>query len=613
MKKFIMGNAAIAAGAAEAGVNVVTGYPGTPATEIVEDLAGKKGIYTQWSTNELVALEVALGASLAGARSLAVMKHNGTNVATDFMMHLAFTGVRAGMVMISADDPGANSSQNEEDTRILCHTYGHLPMFDPSNPTEAKEMIKEAFILSEQTLSCYILRPVMRICHARSVIEMDENAAPHEFKSDFVNDRTRYVMSAVSEKAAGGRNRPLWRHELLNKKQEEYTDIAENSRFNWSEEGDSEIGLIGCGLGYSYIKEAEQMLDRKFPILKLGTLPLPTKKVLAFLKTVKNVVIFEEIEPVVERLIKQLCFEQGVNVQVYGREGFIPSEGELSAHIVIEAVNKLEAKDCGNCKGSKAVEASSQISAPIRTRTQCVGCSYRGLLNALKETIMIKHKGMVTGDIGCHDAGSFVPIEVQSTIYCMGASIPMAAGIKAAGYDKPVVALIGDSTFFHLGFNGLVSSVYNKANITVVLAENGTTAMTGFQPHANSGEYLTHEVAPRIRPQALVESLGIKPHKCNPYDIASVKTALEAAILEPGVSVVLSQAPCLLRLSKSDKLPYTPRKVSIDAERCNGCKICINNFGCPALHYENDKVTLDELTCVECGMCADVCKRGAIK
>ena len=613
MKKFVMGNAAIAAGAAEAGVNVVTGYPGTPATEIVEELAERKGIYTKWSTNELVALEVALGASLAGARSLAVMKHNGTNVATDFLMHMNFTGVRAGMVLVSADDPGANSSQNEEDTRILCHTYGHLPMFDPSNPVEAKEMIKEAYNLSEQTLSCYVLRPVMRVCHARSVVEMDENAAPRSFEANFINDRTRYVMSAVTEKEAGGRLRPLWRHELLNKKQEEFTTIAENSRFNWSEEGESEIALIGCGLGYSYIKEAEQMLKRKFPVLKLGTLPLPKNKVLKFLKTVKIAVIFEEIEPVVERLIKQLCFEEGINVQVFGRESFLPSEGELSAQIVIEAVNKLEAKDCGNCEVSETVDASSQVAAPLRTRTQCVGCSYRGLLNALKETVMIKHKGIVTGDIGCHDAGSFAPIEVQSTIYCMGSSIPIAAGIKAAGFKKPVVALIGDSTFFHLGLNGLVSSVYNQANITVVLAENGTTAMTGFQPHANSGEYLTHEAAPRISPQALVESLGIKPHKCNPYDIASVKAALEAAIQEPGVSVVLSQAPCLLRVSKKDKLPFTPRKVSIDAERCNGCKICINNFGCPALHYENEKVTLDALTCVQCGLCADVCKRGAIK
>jgi indolepyruvate ferredoxin oxidoreductase alpha subunit len=607
MKKYVMGNTAIASGAVEAGVKVVTGYPGTPATEIVEELSEINGINAEWHANELVALEVALGASLCNVRSLAVMKHNGTNVATDFLMHMNFTGVRGGMVLVSADDPGGNSSQNDEDTRILVHTYAHLPIFDPSSPKEAKDMIKAGFELSEQTGSCFVLRPVMRVCHARSIMEITENMSLPDKPAEFINDRSRYVMSAVAEKAAGGKMRPLWRHELLNQKQAEFVAIAESSPFNWIEEGDGKIGLIGCGIGYSYIKEAESMLGKKLPVLKLGTLPLPRNKVLQFLNNVSTVIIFEELEPVVERLIKQLCFEEGISIKVLGRESFLPAVGELSAIGVVEAVAKLD----NSVDAGKNPPLAAAIVAPVRTRTQCVGCSYRGLLNALKQ-VMRKHKGVVTGDIGCHDAGSFPPIELQSTIYCMGASIPIASGMKASGLDRPVVALIGDSTFFHLGINGLINAIYNRSNITIVVADNGTTAMTGFQPHAGSGEDIHRKAAPKISVQKLAEALGINARTVNPYNIEETRAAIEEAVNEEGVSVVVSQAPCYLRTVRRNVLPFNPRKVKIDLELCNGCKTCINDFGCPALRYENKKVIMNETTCVNCGLCADVCKRGAI-
>jgi len=600
-----MGNTAIAAGAVEAGVKVVTGYPGTPATEIVEELSEVSGINAEWHTNELVALEVAMGASLCNVRSLAVMKHNGTNVATDFLMHINFTGVRGGLVLVSADDPGGNSSQNEEDTRILVHTYAHLPILDPSSPQEAKEMIKAAFDLSEQTESCFVLRPVMRVCHARAIMDLPEQSATPEGKPEFINDRSRYVMSAVAEKAAGGKMRPLWRHELLNRKQADFTAIAEVSPFNWIEDGEGDIGLVGCGIGYSYIKEAEGMLANKYPVLKLGTLPLPRKKVLEFLQKVKTVIIFEEIEPVVERMVKQVCFEEGISVKVLGRDSFLPAVGELSAHGVVEALAKLDSSIPYN------PSFAPPIASPIRTRTQCVGCSYRGLLNALKQVIR-KHKGVVTGDIGCHDAGSFPPIELQSTIYCMGASIPIATGMKASGFDKPVVALIGDSTFFHMGINGLINAIYNRSNITILVADNGTTAMTGFQPHPGSGEDIHRQSAPKISVQKLAEALGISARTVNPYNIEETRTAIEDAVNEEGVSVVVSSAPCYLRTSRRGNIPFEQRKVKIDPERCNGCKICINDFGCPSLRFENGKVSLNEMTCVDCGLCADVCKRGAI-
>ena len=605
-RKFIMGDDAMAMGAIEAGVKVVTGYPGTPATEILEVIAKERpDIYSEWSCNEMVATEVAMGASLANVRTLAVMKHNGTNVATDMIMHFAFTGVKGAYVLVSADDPGANSSQNEEDTRILLHTYGHLPILDPASPEEAKEMMKAAFDLSEETSSAYILRPVMRVCHARSVIEEGPSTAPDREPS-FENDRSRFVMSAVSEPKAGGKMRPLWRHELLNAKQAEYKEIAEKSPFNWIEKGEGRTGLVGCGIGYTYAKEALETLGLNLPVLKLGTLPLPPKKVREFLNQVDRVIVFEEIEPVVEKMLKQICYDDKLQVEVLGREFFLPAEGELNTQIVLEALDKLAV-----AKLPEDLKPFDRPKMPIRIRTQCVGCSHRSLLNAMKE-VTRKHKGIVTGDIGCHDAGSFPPIELQSTIYCMGASIPMAAGLSKSGLGRPVVAMIGDSTFFHMGLPGLVSASYNRANITVVIGDNGTTAMTGFQPHAGSGINVQEQEVPKISIEEVAKAVGATVRKVNPYNISETKKALEEAMTEEGVSVIIATAPCYLRNSKSDNLFFTPRAVEVNPERCNGCKICINDFGCPSLRYKDDKVTIDKATCVMCGMCADVCKRGAI-
>ncbi len=367
MKKYIMGNDAIAMGALESGVKVVTGYPGTPATEIVNECTKGEDVYVEWSVNEKVALEMATGASLANLRSLAVMKHNGTNFAADFIMHLNFTGVRGGMVLVSADDPGGNSSQNEEDTRILLHTYAHLPMFDPANIVEAKEMIKDAFELSEKSGSCYVLRPVMRICHSRALVEVLEQQDLGR-TPEFKDDRSRFVMSAVNEVKAGGKLRPLWRHSLLNQKQEEFTRYAEESPYNSIEEGEGNTGFIGCGIGYTYIKEAEVQLGVKFPVLKLGTLPLPRKKVLSFVSGLQAVVVFEEIEPVVERMLKQLCYEEGITLKIMGRESFLPSEGELTTKDVIKA-----AYDLGLTQEGLNLGEVKQL--PVRTRTQCIGCS----------------------------------------------------------------------------------------------------------------------------------------------------------------------------------------------------------------------------------------------
>jgi indolepyruvate ferredoxin oxidoreductase alpha subunit len=605
-QRFVMGNEAIAHGAALAGVSVVAGYPGTPASEIVTAHTVYPDIYVEWSINEIVALELAQGASLCNQRAMAVMKHNGTNTVTDFLMHLNFTGVRGGLVLVSADDPGGNSSQNEEDTRILTHTYGHLPVFDPSSPAEAKAMVQAAFELSEKTELCFVLRPVMRICHSRALIDFEPIRAGRR-PADFVNDRSRYVMSAVVEKSAGGQMRPVVRHRWLNQKQRELETLVESSPFNSIETGTGRVGLVGCGIGYAYCKETEEIVGYKFPILKLGTLPLPRQKVLAFADIVDTVIVFEETEPVVERMLKEMFYDAGEEIRVLGRSGFVPAEGELSEKTVLQA---LAALDSSFQQFIPQLPVPS-VSVPMRTRTQCVGCSHRGLLHALK-LVARKTKGIVTGDIGCYDAGAFPPMELQSTIYCMGASIAMGSGIAHSGFEKPVFALIGDSTFFHSGVPGLVNAVHNEAKLIVIVADNRTTAMTGFQPHPGSAESARGERAPAISIEKIAEALGVPVQTVNPYDIDETLAALNQAVKHQGASVIVAAAPCYLYSRQQGGIMFEPRKVAVDLERCNGCKVCVDYFGCPAIHFADEKASIDLLACVGCLLCVDVCKRGAI-
>jgi len=607
-KRYVMGNTAIARGALEAGVRVVAGYPGTPATEIVDECLGEPGIHVEWANNEKVAFELCTGASLCNVRTMPVMKHNGTNYVTDFLMHVNFTGIRGGLVLISADDPGGLSSQNEEDTRILVHQYAHLPIFDPCSPTEAKAMTKEAFDLSEKTELVFCLRPVTRVCHARGIIEFDE--LPKDLPAaHYEPDRDRFIMSAVELPQFGGLKRPQIRHRWLNEKQSILQEIMEESPYNWTEKGEGKIGLAGCGMGYTWIKEAEQFMDSRLPLLKLGTLPLPRQKVLDFVKGLDKLIIFEETEPFVEDLCKMIFQEEKIKIEVLGRSGFLPSDGELNVQVVLDAVQKAAPA----VKINRPESPSLDVHIPIRTRTQCVGCNYRGILNALKQTVR-KHKGIVAGDIGCHDAGSFRPLELQSTIYCMGSSVPMASGMALSGVNRPVFTFIGDSTFYHNGILGLINAANNKINVNVILGENTVTAMTGFQPHPGTGVTLSGEKTSPVNVPKLAESMGVSYRVVNPYDIKQCREALEAAVKEEGPSLIVSSMPCYLLSTRQGKKVFEPREVKINADRCNGCMICINDFGCPAISFDKarKKVSIDSMICVGCGLCADVCKRGAI-
>lgn len=605
--QYLMGNEAIGQGAAEAGVRVATGYPGTPASEILTYLSQYPDIFVEWSANEKVALEMAMGASLCWVRAMAVMKHNGLNVVTDFLMHLNFTGVRGGLVLVAADDPGGYSSQNEEDSRIIIQRHAHLPLFDPWHPREAKEMVKAAFELSEQTELCFVLRPVTRVCHARSAVSME--ALPQTRRQPvFEDDRSRFVMSGVTEPKFGGMLRPVLRHKWLNQKQPEIARIMEESPFNHIEEGEGKIGLLACGIGYAYVKEAEKLLGQKLPVLKLGTLPPPKSKVLEFARRVDKLVVYEEVEPVVERWLKELLYDAGLRVEVLGRSGFLPSENELSTEVVLDSIGRLYPE----LTVPKPETLPLKVQVPVRTRTQCVGCGYRGLLHALKLTVRKTH-GVVTGDIGCYDAGSFAPLELQSTIYCMGSSIPMAEGMACSGLGRPVLAIIGDSTFFHNGLLGLLNAIHSGVNLVAIVCDNRTTAMTGFQPHPGSDTDIKGEPAQAIDIAKIAEAMGAKVEVVDPYEIPQVLQALDRAVKEEGVSVVVSRSPCYLLASRTRELPFTPRKVTVDPELCNNCKVCVDYFGCPAIRFKDDKAYIDDVTCVQCGMCVEVCKRRAIK
>ena len=605
-RKFLMGNEAIARAGAESGVGVVTGYPGTPASEVPKSYVDYPWIHVEWSCNEKVALEVALGASLCNLRSMAVMKHNGTNVATDFLMHLNFTGVVGGMVLISADDPGGLSSQNEEDTRILVHEYAQLPVFDPSSVVEVKNMIRDAYPLSEKTQLCFVVRPVMRVCHSRAIVECEEKVKPRP--AEFKDDRSRFIMSGVEVPGYGGIKRPQLRHRWLNEKQNEIRKIMEESRYNSIEPGEGSIGFIGCGIGYAFIKEALQYVDKPYPVLKLCTLPLPESKVISFVKNLDTVVIFEEINPVVEKMIKGILFDKGIKVKVLGRSGFLPSDGELSTQTVLDAIKKLDP----TVKVQEFETPDLGLEVPGRMRTQCIGCNYRPMLHSLK-LVSQKYKGIVIGDIGCHDAGSFPPMSLQSTIYCMGSSIPMATGMVFAGINRPVFAVIGDSTCYHNGIIGLINAVYHQAKVVVIMCDNGTTAMTGFQPHAGSGVNIRGQTVPTVDIVAIGEALGVPVRVVDPYDVKAVKNALEEAIKDEGVSLIVSRRPCLLMSTRQGVKLFESSTVEVNTDKCTGCMVCINTFGCPVISVIDGKARINQSACVKCGACVDVCPFGAIE
>jgi len=608
----MMGNVAIARGAMEAGVQVATSYPGTPSSEIIGSLcqvARQAGVYVEWSTNEMVAFEVAFAASLAGVRSMMACKHLGVNWIADPFLVSAYTGVNGGLVIVVADDPHPYSSQNAEDTRYYAK-LAKVPCLEPSDIQEAKDVMILAFELSETLQLPVMVRITPRIAHTRGVVVLGPISRLRR-KAKFEKDSTRYVMIASNT-----RNRHPW----LNKQYARAAELAETFQLNrLGLVPSATVGVIGCGLSYGYVREALHLLgaEDRVSILKLVTVnPLPTQLVCKLLSSVNTVLIVEEIEPVVETDIRSLAQGLGLNIEIKGRlTNDLPREFELTPDIVTMALAKILNTPLNNATPNEVI---SEINDLVIRRTPflCAGCPHRASYYAIKQALKkVNRGGIVTGDRGCYNQGIHPPLKAIDTCICMGASIAMACGFNQAGIEEPIVAVIGDSTFFHAGIPALINAVYNYAKVTVVILDNGWTAMTGHQPNPTTGITAMGEPTKIIKPEDFVKACGINHVKVvDPYNVKAAIDAIAEAINHPEPSVVVCRHLCAiqeLRAMKLRGIKSTPYTVNIS--KCNGCKLCLSQLGCPATALENGKVKIDTYTCVGCGVCAQVCPVEAIE
>ena len=568
MKELMIGNAAIARGAYEAGATVAAAYPGTPSTEITEFISKYPEIYAEWSPNEKVALEVGVGASIAGARSIVCMKHVGLNVAADPLFTSAYTGVRGGLVIVVADDPGMPSSQNEQDSRFYARS-AHVPMLEPSDSEECRAFTKRAFELSEEYDTPVFVRLTARTSHSQSLVEPEERIS-RELPA-YEKDIAKYVM--VPGYARLRHLKVVERMEHLKKDVEEFD-------LNREEVRGEELGIVCSGAVYHFVREAAPDAS----VLKLGMIyPLPIEKIRAFSKKVKRLVVIEELEPFFENQLKA----NGIPCE--GKNLF-PLCYDFSANLIREKLF-----------GIPAPKADAEL--PGRPPVMCAGCPHRGVFY-----LLAKNKITVTGDIGCYSLGAMAPLSAMDAVICMGASVSMAHGFeKARGREqsKHTVAVIGDSTFVHTGVNGLINAVYNKSNITLIILDNSTTGMTGHQENPATGKTIRRESTHKLDLYDLCKACGADSVRVtNAYDLKNTEKVIKEELAREGVSVIIAQRPCAL-LDKSEKIPH------VVSDKCRNCKACLK-LGCPAIISGKDRVSIDFSLCTGCGVCEQVCPFGAI-
>ena len=585
--KLLSGNEAIAYGAYKAGCRVATAYPGTPSTEILENIARFKGsVYCEWSVNEKVALEVAIGASLAGARALAAMKHVGLNVASDPLMTMSYLGANGGLVIVTADDPGMHSSQNEQDNRFYAR-FAKVPLLEPSDSQEAYEMTIEAFGISERFGAPVILRMTTRTSHASSIVDLGDLTPLPPTGRTYVKDVEKTVTVPTFARKMRAR---------LEERTKALSRFAETCRFNRIEPGGLEIGIITSGVTYQYVKEV-------FPeasVLKLGfTNPLPRKLVKRFARGVRRLYVVEELDPFLEEQVRAM----GLKV----RSHKVPLNiGELNPF----RLRQLRAEIHGDA-APRVRSRGASGGLPSRPPVLCAGCGHRSVFYALNRL-----KATVTGDIGCYSLGAFKPLDAMDTIVCMGASIGNAFGLEKAGYQGRVAAVIGDSTFFHSGITGLLNIVYNRGASTVIVLDNRTTAMTGHQDHPGTGRTLMGEPTKEITVEQIARGVGVeRVHVVDCYDLAEVERVLAEELDSPEPSVVVATRPCV-----TGARLVVERHFEIDFAACRGCRACLK-LGCPALELGDAdpakprlrKVRINPVLCAGCGMCSQVCVYYAVK
>ncbi len=579
MKKLLSGNEAVARGLWEAGTTFASAYPGTPSTEILENVAKYKDIIAQWSPNEKVAYEVACGVSMGGGRTLAAMKHVGINVAADPLFSSAYSGAKGGLIIVSADDPAMHSSQNEQDNRNIARA-AKIAMLEPSDSQECKDFIKYAFEISEEFDTPVMFRMTTRICHSMTTVEIDENFKYEKVdKGPYEHNYQKNVLLP-----ANARKRHVFVEERL-KKLEEYGNTAKV--LNYIEWGNKKTGIITSGISYQYVKEALPDVS----VLKLGlTNPLPMGLIREFANQVENLFVVEELDPFIEEQVK------AAGIKIRGKE-ILSNIGEFNTEVV--------AKAFGTGTNSDGVEPAN-VPLPVRPPVMCAGCSHRGVFYTLSRI-----KAIVTGDIGCYTLGALPPLLAMDSCLCMGASVGMAEGMGIALKDdkrkNKIVGVIGDSTFFHSGITGLIDMVYNKSNATIMILDNRITAMTGHQENPGTGATLSGEETHQIDLVALCKAIGVKRvRELNPYNLKEIRDILKEEMNADEPSVIITKADCMLVRRKA----YNP-PAKEDHDKCVACGLCIK-LGCPAIENVEGKPVIDPLFCTGCTLCVQTCGVGAL-
>ncbi|WP_462367443.1 indolepyruvate ferredoxin oxidoreductase subunit alpha [Ruminococcus callidus] len=595
--EFLMGNAAIAMGAIAAGLNVVSGYPGTPSTEVLETTAKHNdgSIYVEWSTNEKAAMELAAGAAYCGARTMVTMKQVGLNVASDPLMSLAYIGVKGGMVILVADDPGPISSQTEQDTRRFA-AFSKLPCFDPSGVQEAYDMIQEAFAYSERYHTPVLFRPTTRVCHGYASITV-KDAAEYQFNSPegFVKDSSKWVIFPKLS---------YQNHIRMEKRNTELQSVFSGyprNRIYPETDTACQKGIATHGISFSYTMEA--LHGKAAPrLLKVATpFPFPEQLAVEFLQGLDEVLCLEELDPVIEQELVYLCGKYHLPTRI---------RGKLTEDVALAGENSCDsvAADLAAFLGWQQPEqnaADQPPELPVRPPVLCAGCPHRASFFAVKEAMKGK-KSVFCGDIGCYTLGNAMPLDMVDTCLCMGAGVNMTQGIGKIEPDTTCFAFVGDSTFFASAITGMVNAVYNQANMTLVVLDNSTTAMTGHQPHPGTGKTMMGQVVDKVSIEDTLHGIGVKTvETVNPLHLQEAIDCVKRVAVQDGVKAIIFKSPCAV-LIKSGK------PAQIEESKCIQCKKCIRTLGCPAIMLQDGKVQIEQALCTGCGLCAQVCPTAAI-
>ncbi len=593
MKRYVMGNGAIALGALSAGVRLVAGYPGTPSSEIIETVSKvpHEGVHLEWSVNEKAALEVAAAAAYSGARAMVTMKQMGLNVASDPLMSVAYIGVKGGLVIVSADDPGPISSQTEQDTRRFAD-FCRIPVFDPSSPEEAYEMIREAFEYSEKYSTPVLFRPTTRVCHAYASIETPDAFTPGAYDG-FERDPSRWVIFPRLS---------YLNHGKIEKRNEEIGKDFSSFRFNTVEGKGTGKAVIASGVSYTYVKECLKGRDDIRLIRVATAFPFPEEFILKALNGVEEVLCVEELSPYIEEQILKTAGKHHLPLRVSGKlDGSVPHNGENSVELCSGILDRF----LGIRAGREQTDLSDAPALPVRPPVLCAGCPHRASFYAVKQAMKGK-KAVFCGDIGCYTLGNAMPLDMVDTCLCMGAGITMAQGLSHMNPDTVCFAFVGDSTFFASGMTGVVNAVYNEADIILCVLDNSTTAMTGHQPHPGTGRNMMGNVVEKVSIEKVLEGIGVKKVLAvDPLNLEESVRAVRECTGEKGARAIVFRSPCVA-LTKPEG------KCAIDAGKCVNCKKCIREIGCPALIVSDGQVTVDRNLCTGCGLCGCICPVKAI-